>query len=270
MARREARLDQALVQRGLAPSRAQAQGLILAGRVTRNGEPADKPGIRVGVEDDLRVLPGPRYVGRGGFKLAGALDSFGVSVDGRDALDVGASTGGFTQVLLERGARRVVALDVGRGQLDWNLRRDPRVHVLEGVNARHLAPENLPFPPCLAVVDVSFISLALVLPPVVACLRPAGDLLALVKPQFEVGRREVGKGGLVTSSDKHAAVLEKLTAAARGRGWGVAGVAASVLPGARGNREFFLHILPDRPGLDPASLATAIRGALVPARRSEP
>jgi 23S rRNA (cytidine1920-2'-O)/16S rRNA (cytidine1409-2'-O)-methyltransferase len=268
MTRREPRerLDLLLVERGLARSRAEAQALILAGRVSSRGTRIDKPGQRIPHDADLALANGPRFVSRGGQKLEVALRSFGVRPDGLDALDVGASTGGFTQVLLEAGASRVAALDVGRGQLDWGLRGDPRVHVHERVNARYLTPAALPFLPALAVIDVSFISLERVLPPVAACLAPGGEIVALVKPQFEVGRGKVGRGGIVRDPERRAEVLHRLSAFARERGWGVLGVIPSPIRGAEGNVEFFLHLVPARAGLDDARLDAAIE---VAARRGE-
>jgi 23S rRNA (cytidine1920-2'-O)/16S rRNA (cytidine1409-2'-O)-methyltransferase len=256
------RLDAALVERGLASNRTRARALILAGRVRSAGRRLEKPGQKIAGDTPLEVEAGPRFVSRGGFKLERALVSLGVRVEGRSALDVGASTGGFTQVLLEAGAARVAALDVGRGQLDWGLRRDPRVRVLDGINARRLAPSDLPFPPDLAVVDVSFISLELVLPAVVACLAPGGEIVALVKPQFEVGRGMVGRGGIVRDAALHAEVLDRLAAFARRRGWGVLGATASPIRGAEGNVEFFLHVAPGRPGLAEPELAAALATAL--------
>jgi 23S rRNA (cytidine1920-2'-O)/16S rRNA (cytidine1409-2'-O)-methyltransferase len=244
------RLDLLLVRRGLAPTRAKAQALILAGRVTSEGKRLDKPGLRLAGSTVIEVAEGQRFVGRGGEKLAGALESFAIEVAGRDAIDVGASTGGFTQALLLAGARRVVALDVGRGQLDWSLRKDPRVHVLEGINARHLTPAMLPWAPSLGVVDVSFISLRLVLPAVVECLAPGGELVALVKPQFEVGRGQVGRGGIVRDRTLHARVLVALHAFALARGWGIADACASRLRGAQGNQEYLVHLRPGRPGME--------------------
>jgi 23S rRNA (cytidine1920-2'-O)/16S rRNA (cytidine1409-2'-O)-methyltransferase len=203
-----------------------------------------------------------RYVGRGGHKLAGALDRFEIAVAGRDALDVGASTGGFTQVLLEAGARRVVALDVGRGQLDWGLRGDPRVFPVEGVNARFLDRRLLPFVPSLATVDVSFISLRQVLPAVVACCDPESDVLALAKPQFEVGRGRVGRGGIVRDPALHREVLLGLAQFAVEHGWAVAGACASPLPGATGNREFFLHLRPGTPDAGSSDLDALVDAAM--------
>jgi 23S rRNA (cytidine1920-2'-O)/16S rRNA (cytidine1409-2'-O)-methyltransferase len=256
------RLDKLLVERGLAPTRAKAQALILAGRVRSGDRRLDKPGTRVGTDLPLEVTPGQRWVSRGGFKLAGALDAFAVDPSGRDALDVGASTGGFTEVLLEAGARRVIALDVGRGQLDWGLRNDERVFPLEGLNARHLQASALPFLPNLAVVDVSFISLTLVLPPVVGCLVGAADVVALIKPQFEVGRGEVGRGGIVRRPELHRQVLERTVTFGKDHGFGVRQLAASPVTGAEGNREFFVHLAPGRPDADDTAIARSIEAAL--------
>lgn len=256
------RVDRLLVDRGLAASRARAQALVLAGRVSCEGRRLDKPGTLVPRDAPLDVSPGRRYVGRGGGKLAPALGALGIDARGRDAVDVGASTGGFTQVLLEAGAARVAAVDVGRGQLDWSLRNDPRVVPIEGVNARRLAPGDLPFSPSLAVIDVSFIGLALVLPAVCACLAPEADVVALVKPQFEVGRGRVGKGGIVRDPELWDEVLASLLALARERGWGPSGISRSALPGSSGNVEFFLHLRPGTPGRDAAALDAARREAV--------
>jgi 23S rRNA (cytidine1920-2'-O)/16S rRNA (cytidine1409-2'-O)-methyltransferase len=256
------RLDRLLVDRNLAPNRTRAQALILAGRVFSSGARIDKPGTRVDPDIDLEVTEGPRYVGRGGHKLRGALDAFDIDVTGEEALDVGASTGGFTQVLLEAGASRVVALDVGKGQLDWSLRNDPRVVPLEGINARYLEPAMLPFRPGLAVIDVSFISLALILPPVSGCLHRGGTIVALVKPQFEVGRGKVGKGGIVRDPALHREVLERLVGFARERGWGVEGITRSPIRGAEGNVEFFLCLAPDSPGLTADRISEVLDSSL--------
>jgi 23S rRNA (cytidine1920-2'-O)/16S rRNA (cytidine1409-2'-O)-methyltransferase len=249
------RLDVLLVERGFAPTRAKAQALLLAGLVTSGERRLDKPGQLVPVEIPLAVGEGRRYVGRGANKLAPALTRFGVDPAGREALDVGASTGGFTQVLLEAGATRVTALDVGHGQLDWTLRNDPRVVVLEGRNARTLEPSDLPGRPSLAVIDVSFISLRQVLPSTCACLAPGADVVALVKPQFEVGRGRVGRGGIVRDPALWDEVLAELVAFATERGLGPAAIARSALTGAEGNVEFFLHLRPGAPPADAAALA---------------
>jgi 23S rRNA (cytidine1920-2'-O)/16S rRNA (cytidine1409-2'-O)-methyltransferase len=252
------RLDVVLVERGLAPTRAKARALILAGRVLSQGARLEKPGQRIPRGAALEIREGRRYVSRGGHKLEAALRDLAIDVAGGDALDVGASTGGFTQVLLEAGARRVVALDVGRGQLDWSLRRDPRVHVLEGFNARYIEPAALPFLPSLAVVDVSFISLRLVLPGVVSCLAETGEIVALVKPQFEVGRRMVGRGGIVRDVHLHREVLRSFGSLATERGWGMAALIPAAVRGAEGNQEYFIHLAPSSPGLAAGHLARRI------------
>jgi len=231
------RLDVLLVERGLAESRAQAQALILAGRVPGHS----KAGEQVDESAELAVDPGPRYVSRGGEKLAHALDAFGVDPAGLDCLDVGASTGGFTDVLLQRGAARVIALDVGHGQLHERLRADPRVTVLERVNARELT--ELPFPPQLVVCDVSFISLRTALPPALRLAAPGWQAVVLVKPQFEAGRAEVGRGGVVTSGETRARVVREIAENALQWDGETAGVVDSGLPGPKGNRELFLHLV---------------------------
>ena len=231
------RLDVLLVERGLAESRAQAQALVLAGRVPGY----DKPGTQVDDAAELEVEQPPPYVSRGGEKLAHALDAFGVDPGGRDCLDVGASTGGFTDVLLQRGAARVIALDVGYGQLHERLRRDDRVVVLERVNARQL--RELPFAPELVVADVSFISLKLVLPPALALARPGWEAVVLVKPQFEAGRGEVAKGGVVRDVEVRRRVVREIAGAALEWGGETVGVVDSGLPGPKGNREVFLHLV---------------------------
>ena len=256
------RLDQALVERGLAPTRAKAQALILAGRVRSADRRLDKPGNRIGPDVPLEIEPGPRYVGRGGHKLRGALDRFAIDLEDAVVLDVGASTGGFTQVALEAGARTVIALDVGRGQLDWTLRTDPRVHPVEGVNARYLEPGTLPAAPDLAVIDVSFISLRLVLPAVSACVPARADIVALVKPQFEVGRRDVGRGGIVRDPALHRAALDDVSRAAEALGWTVAGAIPSPIRGAEGNVEFFLHLQRGAGAASPEPLADVLGRAV--------
>jgi 23S rRNA (cytidine1920-2'-O)/16S rRNA (cytidine1409-2'-O)-methyltransferase len=238
------RLDQLVVNRELAPSRERARALILAGQVTVNGQPATKAGTAVDEQADVAVAgPDHPYVGRGGLKLAHALDTFHIDVTGRQALDVGASTGGFTDVLLQRGAVRVVALDVGHGQLDWTLRNDPRVIVIERFNARHLTRDDLPCLMDVVTVDVSFISLRQILPAVCRVLAPAADVVALVKPQFEAGRGEVGRG-VVRDPAIHARVVEEVSAAAREVGLTPLGSVPSPITGASGNVEFLLHLRP--------------------------
>ena len=231
------RLDVLLVERGLAESRAQAQALVLAGLVTGY----DKAGAQVDENAELRVEQPPQYVSRGGTKLANALDAFHVDPAGLDCLDVGASTGGFTDVLLQRGAARVIALDVGYGQLHPRLRADARVTVLERTNVREL--EALPFAPQLVVCDVSFIGVRLALPPALRLAAPGWQALVLVKPQFEAGRADVGKGGVVRDPDVHRRVLRDVAAAAPAWGAEVRGIVDSGLPGPKGNREFFLHLV---------------------------
>ena len=232
------RIDLLLVERGLAATPTQAQALLMAGQVTVDGRTVDKPGALVSVAAEVYVKAPPPFVGRGGFKLAHALDAFGLQVRDAVALDVGASTGGFTDCLLQRCARRVYALDVGRGQLDQRLRNDPRVVVMEGVNARY--PFRLPEAAALATVDVSFISLTMVLPSVAEHVKPGGHIIALAKPQFEAQRRQVGKGGVVRDPQVHAAVLSRLINWAIGHGFRLRDLAPSPLLGDAGNREFFL------------------------------
>jgi 23S rRNA (cytidine1920-2'-O)/16S rRNA (cytidine1409-2'-O)-methyltransferase len=230
------RLDLLLVERGLAESRAQAQALVMAGLVPGY----DKPGQQVDENAEVAVERGPDYVSRGGEKLANGLDALGVDVADLDAADVGASTGGFTDALLQRGAARVVAIDVGYGQLHPRLRSDPRVVVLERTNARELT--ELPFAPQLVVCDVSFISVRTALPPVLRLAAPGWQAVVLVKPQFEAGRADVGKGGVVRDLAVRARVVREVSDAALGWGASVAGVVDSGLPGPKGNREFFLHL----------------------------
>jgi len=231
------RLDVLLVERGLAESRAQAQALVMAGRVRGY----DKPGTQVDDSVELEVEHPPPYVSRGGEKLAHALDELDVDPSGRDCLDVGASTGGFTDVLLQRGAARVIALDVGYGQLHDRLRRDSRVMVLERTNAREVT--ELPYAPQLIVADVSFISLELVLPAVLALSAPGWEAVVLVKPQFEAGRSEVGKGGVVRDDAVRRRVVRKIVEAALRWGGETVGVVDSGLPGPKGNREVFLYLV---------------------------
>ena len=243
MAAAKKRLDVLLVDLGLAPTRERARALILAGLVTVDGTTVSKAGtaIREGADVAL-VTPDHPYVGRGGVKLAHALDAFGIDARGRHALDVGASTGGFTDVLLQRGAATVVALDVGHGQLDWRLRNDPRVIVREGINARALTASDVPHRVTLVTIDVAFISLRHILPALPAILEADRDIVALVKPQFEAGREEVGKHGLVTDPAVHEAVLARVTNAAAEIGFRRIAMTPSPITGATGNQEFFLHL----------------------------
>jgi 23S rRNA (cytidine1920-2'-O)/16S rRNA (cytidine1409-2'-O)-methyltransferase len=243
---RRVRLDAELVRRGLARSRDHATELIASGRVTVGGQRASKPSTAVGTDAALVVAgdaEDPGYVSRGGHKLAGALAEFvphGLVVEGRRCLDAGASTGGFTDVLLRSGAVAVVAADVGYGQLAWPLQQDPRVTVLDRTNVRGLTADQLPFAPELVVGDLSFISLRLVLPALHAVAAPGGDLVLMVKPQFEVGKEQLGKGGVVRDPELRTAAVLAVSAAAADLGLGVGGVCASPLPGPSGNVEYFL------------------------------
>jgi 23S rRNA (cytidine1920-2'-O)/16S rRNA (cytidine1409-2'-O)-methyltransferase len=236
------RLDQLVVERGLAPSRERARALILAGQINVNGQPATKAGTQVDADADIGLIaPDHPYVGRGGLKLAHALDTFHINVAAREALDIGASTGGFTDVLLKRGATRVVALDVGHGQIDWTLRTDSRVLVIEHFNARRLQPSDLPGPVDIVTIDVSFISLRQILPVVPPLLRPGADVVALVKPQFEAGRREIRKG-VIRDASIQSRVVEEVSAAAREVGLTPVASTPSPITGAKGNVEFLLHL----------------------------
>lgn len=236
------RLDQLLVDRGLAESRTRAQAVIMAGLVTVAGKRADKAGAMTAADAEIAVKGKEHpYVSRGGLKLAAALDRFAIDPAGLVCLDVGASTGGFTDVLLRRGAARVYAVDVGHGQLAWSLRSDPRVVVLERVNARHLTREQVPEAPGLIVCDASFIGLETVLPAPLALAAPAAGLVVLIKPQFEVGREHVGKGGIVRDPALHQEVCDRIAAwLAAQPGWSVLGVVPSPIEGADGNREFLI------------------------------
>jgi 23S rRNA (cytidine1920-2'-O)/16S rRNA (cytidine1409-2'-O)-methyltransferase len=256
------RLDQLLVARGLADSRTQAQRLIMAGEVLVGDQIVDKPAMRFAVDEPLRVKERPPYASRGGFKLAAALDAFALDVSGRIAADVGASTGGFTDCLLQRGAARVYAIDVGYGQLAWKLQQDPRVVVMDRTNARHLA--SLPEAVDLATIDASFISLRLILPAVCGWLKPApaqSRIVALIKPQFEAGRRQVGKGGVVRDPAVHRAVLTEVIAAAADLDLGLQGLIRSPITGPAGNVEFLAHWQPD---CEPAADSAAQIEAVVP------
>ena len=236
------RLDQLVVEKALAPSRERARALIMAGQVSVDGQPVTKAGAQVEHEADVTLLaPDHPYVGRGGLKLAHALDTFRIDVTGREGLDIGASTGGFTDVLLQRGAARVVALDVGHGQIDWTLRQDPRVVVVENFNARHLTPADLPGPVDIVVIDVSFISLRQILPVVPPVLRPGADVIALVKPQFEAGRAEVRKG-VIRDEAVHTRVMDEVAGAAAKVGLARVASTPSPITGQKGNVEFLLHL----------------------------
>ena len=246
------RLDTLLVDRGLAETRSRAQALILAGRVEVAGAAADKAGALVPQDAAIVLKPAPhQFVSRGGEKLAGALAHFRVKLAGKIAMDVGASTGGFTDCLLQQGVAKVYAVDVGYGQLDASLRQDPRVAVLERRNIRHLPPEDVPEPVDLITLDLSFISLTLVLPKVLEFLRPGGEILALVKPQFEVGKGLVGKGGVVRDPKMQQDAVEKVARAARSLGLQVSSAYPSPLKGPKGNQEYFLYLIASPEGRKP-------------------
>jgi 23S rRNA (cytidine1920-2'-O)/16S rRNA (cytidine1409-2'-O)-methyltransferase len=235
------RLDQLVFDRGLVPSRERARALILAGQISVNGQPVTKAGTPIDADASVDLIaPDHPYVGRGGVKLAHALDTFHLEVSGHEALDIGASTGGFTDVLLQRGATRVVALDVGHGQLDWTIRNDPRVIVIEHFNARHLTPADLPGLVDIVTIDVSFISLRQILPVLPPLLRSGADVVALVKPQFEAGRGEVRKG-IVKDTAIHARVITEVTDAAAEVGLTRMSATPSPITGQKGNIEFLLH-----------------------------
>jgi len=239
------RLDTLLAERGLFPSRTRAAASVMAGEVRfggGDGARAQKPGQMVEQDIALSVDERPRYVSRGGVKLANALETFGLDPAGRRCLDVGASTGGFSDCLLQNGAEHVIALDVAYGELDWRLRNDERVTVLERTNARSMDAQKLPYAPDLIVVDVSFISLAKILPAVLACAAPRHDILAMIKPQFEVGRGNVGKGGVVRDPGERRGALVAVAGSARGLGESVLGFASSGLPGPKGNMESFVWL----------------------------
>jgi 23S rRNA (cytidine1920-2'-O)/16S rRNA (cytidine1409-2'-O)-methyltransferase len=250
------------VRRGLARSRGEAADLIAAGRVRVAGRPAAKPASAVAADEPVVVVADrePAYASRGGHKLAGALDRLGVPVHGRRCLDAGASTGGFTDVLLRRGARQVVAVDVGYGQLSWALRTDDRVRVLDRTNVRDLRASDIGGTVDLVVADLSFISLTVVLPALLSVTGDDADVLPMVKPQFEVGRGNVGAGGVVRDAALHGAAVQRVAAAAAELGWGVAGLVASPLPGPAGNVEFFLWLRRDAAGLDPLLVARVTDG----------
>jgi 23S rRNA (cytidine1920-2'-O)/16S rRNA (cytidine1409-2'-O)-methyltransferase len=234
------RLDRLLVERGLAASREKAQAMIMAGEVLLNGQKASKPGQSVEEDAAVEVLARPPYVSRGGFKLAAALREFGIDAAGQVCIDIGASTGGFTDALLQAGAARVHAVDVGAGQLDWKLRTDPRVVLHEGLNARELRFEQIGEPAALIVCDVSFISVTLILPALVPLLQNSGQMVILIKPQFEVGKGQVGKGGIVRDPALHHAACERVEHAVSELGFQIKIIESPIL-GAEGNREFLLH-----------------------------
>ena len=252
---RRVRLDQLLVQRELAPSRERAQALILAGAVRVSGDRADRAAAPVAEDAVVTIEGGPRFVSRGGEKLDGALEDFGLDVQRMVALDVGSSTGGFTDCLLQRGASRVYAVDVGKGQLDWKLRNDPRVRVMEGINARE--GFELPEPVDIVVADLSFISLRLALPPSFRHLRDGAAVVALVKPQFEAGREAVERGGVVRDSRARADAVILVAEHFARHGAGVVAVAASRVAGREGNREIFVHAVKGERGLATAELRSA-------------
>ncbi|HYK18112.1 MAG TPA: TlyA family RNA methyltransferase [Bryobacteraceae bacterium] len=234
------RLDQLLVERGLAPSREKARALVLAGQVLLNGQRADKAGRSVPDDSRLELLEPPPYVSRGGLKLEAALEHFHISVDGRICLDVGSSTGGFTDCLLQHGAARVYAIDVGTGQLDWKLRNDPRVIVHERVNARYLSAREVPEPVSLAVADVSFISVTMILPAIAPLLSDDAEMVILVKPQFELEKHQVGKGGIIRDPALHLRACQRIEKAVEQLGFRTAIIPSPIL-GAEGNQEFLLY-----------------------------
>ena len=259
------RLDVWLVDHGLVESREKAQALVMSGRVQVDGAAATKPGTAVPDEAKVSLLPGPDHVGRGAVKLAGALEALAVEPAEQVAVDVGASTGGFTEILLARGVVRVYAVDVGRGQLHERLRSDPRVVVIDGVNARSLSTREIPEPCGIATLDVSFISVLKILPALRGVLAPAADALVLVKPQFEVGRFRVGRGGVVSDPALHVqAVRDVAWAAQREQGYAVVAVAPSPITGAEGNREFFLHLRREGSPIPDAALEAMVQRAVAP------
>ena len=234
------RLDLLLVERGLVESREKGQALIIAGEVFVNGQKVEKPGHAVASNSKIELSAQPRYVGRGGLKLEAALDHFGIQITGKICLDIGSSTGGFTDCLLQRGAARVYAIDVGTGQLDWKLRNDPRVVVHEQVNARHLSRKEVPELIDLAVCDVSFISITMILPGLMNLLAESAEMVILVKPQFELERHQVGKGGIIRDAALHQQACRRVDDAVRQLGFQTAIIPSPVL-GAEGNQEFLLH-----------------------------
>ncbi len=241
------RLDMVLVERGLAETRTKARALIMAGCVYVDGVKTDKAGALVKEGSGVEVRDTSlKYASRGGLKLEAALSSFGIDPAGQVAVDIGSSTGGFTDCLLKSGAVKVYAIDVGYGQLDWKLRQDPRVIVREKLNARYIRAEDTGEPAGILVIDVSFISLTMIIPPALALLKPGGVLIALIKPQFEVGKGEVGKGGIVRDEAKHREVVDKITEFVKSLGVGVLGVIPSPIEGAEGNKEFLIAAVKGR------------------------
>jgi len=261
------RLDVWLAQNGLAESREKAQALVVAGRVRVNGQRASKPGTRVKESSAVEVATGPAHVSRGGVKLSFALDALGVVARDRIAVDVGASTGGFTETLLARGAARVYAVDVGRGQIHERLRTDSRVVVRDRTNARNLSPEHVPERCGIASMDVSFISARKILPALRSVLARDADVVVLVKPQFEVGRLQVGRGGIVRDPGLHLQAMRDVAEAAQQDGYAVRGACASPITGGEGNREFFLHLVPSDAGVgdcEDDELQSLLRKAVTP------
>lgn len=261
---RRARVDAELVRRGLARSRQQAAELISAGKVRVDGMPAAKPATAVSVTAHLSVEAGDddSWVSRGAHKLIGALDAFGLTVEGRRCLDAGASTGGFTEVLLSRDVREVVAVDVGYGQLAWSVRTDPRVTVMERTNVRDLTADSIGGPVDLIVADLSFISLATVLPALAACASPDADIVPMVKPQFEVGKDRVGAGGVVSDPQLRADAVLSVARRAASLNWHAVAVTASPLPGPAGNVEYFLHLRACADAMSQDALESAVRRAV--------
>ena len=243
MSRKKHRLDLTLVAKGLAKSRQRSQAMIMAGKVLVNDRPVDKPGFNVSPDDRIELRgPDISYASRGGLKLEAALHEFELDVTDLICIDVGASTGGFTDCLLQHGAKRVYAVDVGYGQLAWKLRQDPRVIVIERTNVRHLAADTIPAPVDLVTIDVAFISLKIVVPAIIQFLKPAASILALIKPQFEVGKNQVGKGGVVREPELHQQVIHDLSAFFRTINLTPQSVFPSPLLGPKGNREFFVFL----------------------------
>jgi 23S rRNA (cytidine1920-2'-O)/16S rRNA (cytidine1409-2'-O)-methyltransferase len=241
---RKERLDKLMVEKGLVPSREKAQALIMIGGVKVNGQVMRKPGQKIREDALIEILQPPcPYVSRGGVKLEGAIKGFGINVEGKVCLDVGASTGGFTDCLLQHGAKRVYAVDVGWGQLHWKLRNDPRVICLEKKNIRYLPKEEIPEEVDLVTIDTSFISLKLVIPAVLKFLKEKAEILALIKPQFEVGKGEVGKGGVVRDPEKHKRVIEEIRIFSQNLGLHPVGVIESPILGPKGNKEFFIYLI---------------------------